>query len=95
MIKYVDILSTKNDGTQIAILRFSLDTTDEDQRISVKNLNDHKGDYKDLLIDGEFIIGKNAIKHSVEESGMLFLKNLKYEFSGSMIRATDVKILEA
>lgn len=95
MIKYVDILETNYSGDQTSILRFSVDTEDEDQNIKIENLNGFKGDYKNFLEDGEFIVGKNAIKHSVKESGMLFLKNLIYEFKGSMIRATDVKILEA
>lgn len=95
MIKYVDILETNYSGDQTSILRFSVDTEDEDQNIKIENLNGFKGDYKNFLEDDEFIVGKNAIKHSVKESGMLFLKNLIYEFKGSMIRATDVKILEA
>ena len=67
MKKYVDLFSTNYDGTQTAILRFSIDTSDEDQKISVTKLNDHKGDYKDLLKDGEFIIGKNAMLFSIKD----------------------------
>lgn len=93
MIKYVDLLRTEYNDDQTAIVRFKLDTLDENQEIDVENLNGYKGDYKEFLDEGEFIIGMNSLRHSIKDSGMLFLKNLQYEFKGSIIRATDVQAL--
>lgn len=95
MIKYVDLLKTnKNgDGGQVSILRFKLDTNDEDQKIVVEKLNDFKGDYKDFLTDGEYIVGKNGKVFSIEDHGIMFLKNLEYEFKNTYIRATNVNNL--
>lgn len=82
---YVDILRTDYDGNQEEILRFSL----EDDKIVAENLNGSTIDYKDLLEEDKYIIGLRAKKISIND-GMEFLKNLKYAFSGSILRATEI-----
>lgn len=93
MIKYVDLLKTDNQGDQKEILRFKLNTEDSEQKILVEKMNGFKGDYKDFLTDGEYIVGKDGKVFSIEDHGIMFLKNLEYEFKGTYLRATNVENL--
>jgi hypothetical protein len=83
----VDILKTNNDFEQEVVYRFRL----KDGKIEVKTAKGHPGNWRDLLIDGEFIIGDKARKISMRKEPELFMQNLKFAFSGSRYRATDVK----
>ena len=44
-----------------------------------------------LLSEDEFIIGKYGKKYSIKKDKMEFMENLKYAFTGSMFRATDIQ----
>ena len=91
-MKYkVTFLETKSKGS-LPVMEVIYDT--DTKIISVSNINDSTYDFNDLLIDGEYIIGKGAKKYSMKDDGMTFMKNLKIAFSGSTLRATDVEKVE-
>lgn len=93
MIKYVDLLQTQGDGTSVPFFRFKLDTEDTNQTIVSEPMNGYTGKLEHILEDSEFIVGKDGKLFSIKDHGILFLKNLKFQYSGSIIRATDVQNL--
>lgn len=64
---------------------------DETSEIIVKNLIDKRNLSLNDVLNGEnLIVGKGG-KEFKPSDGMEFMKNLKYQFSGSYVRADDVK----
>lgn len=85
-MKYkVDFLETQYSGGQKVIQTIIYD--DELDKIIT---NDVKW-FDDLLWKGEFITGKDGKEFSIKSNKLEFMKNLKYAFSGSMLRATDIQ----
>ncbi len=90
---FVDLLSTNTSGSsslQISILRFYIDS-EKEKAVKVENLTETEIDLNELLIGGEYIIGNNAERFSIKNSGIAFLENLSVQFSGSYLRATKMK----
>lgn len=78
-IYQVKFLSTTEDGQEAAgSISFA------NGKFATRGLQKHFVDY---MMEG--IIGKNG-KEFKPEDGLEFLKNLKYEYSGSYFRATEV-----
>jgi hypothetical protein len=85
-MKYVDLFFIEYNGDNSNIFRFYLE---KDGKIKVKKYKDGVK-LSDFLMKGKYIIGKNNKKYEVTD-GINFLKNLKYAFSGSRVRATVIK----
>ena len=66
----------------------------EENKITVEKFPETEGDFSVFLHNGEFIVGKKAKKYSIKTDGIEFLKNLKYQFNGSAVRATEIKEMD-
>jgi len=86
MIHKVEIKKTKFDSTQVIVHELVYDDSDEKNEIKVTNKG--VGKFDDLLQDG-MIFSKNGVTYKFSDK-LKFLENLKYAFSGSIIRAGDV-----
>ena len=85
-MKYkVEFLETKYSGGQ-SIVGYVLYDSELDK---ITTSDDKILD--ELLIKDEFIIGKDGEKYSIKKDKMKFMENLKYAFTGSMFRATDIQ----
>ena len=85
-MKYkVDFLEAQYSGGQKIIETAIYDTELDEIKIKLEDFFDT------LLIDNEFIIGKDGKKFSINKDKMKFMENLKYAFSGSMFRASEVE----
>lgn len=62
----------------------------ETKEISIENLDETNRTLKDILGDDEIIVGQGGKEYKPEDE-MEFMKNLKYQFSGSYVRAGDVE----
>ncbi len=62
----------------------------ETKEVLIENLDDKNRTLKDVLGDDEIIVGQDGKEYKPTD-GMDFLKNLKYQFSGSNVRASDVE----
>ena len=73
---------------QVPIAIFIFD--DETKIITIENMDGKEILVKDILGDEELIIGQGGKEYKVTD-GMKFMENLKYQFSGSHIRASNIK----
>jgi hypothetical protein len=88
MIKYVEILKTLEDGSQQVLCRFEINAEISQSKINTVGADNVRERYLD---ESRYIYGRLAKRYDIEKDGIDFLNNLKYQFSGSMIRASDVK----
>ena len=82
-MKKVDFYWTENDGSQTVVFTLGMD---EDGEIKVVG-DKHNSTADEILKNG--IRGRMS-KTFVKEDGLDFLKEMKYVFSGSRFRASDV-----
>jgi len=85
-MKYVNLYFTENSLNKTLLFKFILK---ENNTIEVKKMKKDI-EIKDYLGSGKYIIGKGGKKYSIESDGINFLKNLKYAFSGSRLRASNL-----
>lgn len=90
---FVDLLFTNTSDSpqlQIPVLRFYINS-EKEKKVKVKLLTKKRINYAEMLIDGKYIIGADAKKFSIKNSGIAFLENLKFQFSGAYCRATQLQ----
>lgn len=87
-MKYVNLNFILNDLKNEILFKFILNN---DNSITVINLKKNNNISLDsLLNEKEFIIGEKGQRFSILKDGENFLKNLKFAFSGSRLRASDI-----
>ncbi len=89
MYYYVELNSYDKDAKATLVMRFKL--YDEDKVVAIELISPFNIDT--LLREdnrGYFIVGQDRKKRVYLNQGLLFLDTLKYAFSGSRLRASDV-----
>jgi len=86
---YVDLNVINDNATSTTIFKFYYD--DSTKKITTKNFSKITS-LSRILGPKDEIIGANSKKYYIKTDGINFMKNLKYAFSGSRFRATDIII---
>lgn len=85
-MKYVNLNIINYDVTIKTIFKFILN---ENNTITVEKKSPN-ATLDLILINNEFIIGEDGKRFSIKKDGIKFLENLKFAFTGSVLRASDI-----
>jgi len=85
-MKYITFKRVKDDLTTETVMKAVL----VDGKIKITPEEQYET-FISLLIDNEYIVGLGGKKYSMKDDPEEFMKNLKYQFSGSRFFCSEVK----